>query len=171
MQVLYEHGVERSTLADIARAAQIPVGNVYYHFKTKDALISAVLAEHRTYQETVLRELSARPDPRERLKGLVDDWMSHRDAASRRGCPTATLATELGKREDDALALEARVLYVDLLAWIGRQFEALGAAHPRDSALSLVSRYEGMSVLAHVLRDPDVIVRQGEDLSAWLDQC
>ena len=34
--VLHEQGVERTTLADIAQAADVPVGNVYYYFKTKD---------------------------------------------------------------------------------------------------------------------------------------
>ena len=33
-QVLHEQGVERTTLADIALAAGVPVGNVYYYFKT-----------------------------------------------------------------------------------------------------------------------------------------
>ena len=38
-QLLYEHGVEKTTLADIAAAADVPVGNVYYYFKTKDAMV------------------------------------------------------------------------------------------------------------------------------------
>ena len=42
-QMLYEHGVEKTTLADIAAAAGVPLGNVYYYFRTKDALVSAVL--------------------------------------------------------------------------------------------------------------------------------
>src|SRR6516165_3905370 len=37
--LLHRHGVERTTLADIAKAADVPVGNVYYYFKTKDEVI------------------------------------------------------------------------------------------------------------------------------------
>ncbi len=37
--MFYQQGVTRSTLADIAQQAQVPLGNVYYHFRTKDALI------------------------------------------------------------------------------------------------------------------------------------
>jgi TetR/AcrR family transcriptional regulator, transcriptional repressor for nem operon len=47
--VLYEQGIEKSTLADIAVAAEVPLGNVYYYFKTKDALVSAVI---ESYQRT-----------------------------------------------------------------------------------------------------------------------
>ena len=40
-QVFHEQGVEKTTLTDIARAADVPVGNVYYYFKTKDELVGA----------------------------------------------------------------------------------------------------------------------------------
>ena len=32
-QLFYEQGVERTTIADIAAAADVPAGNVYYYFK------------------------------------------------------------------------------------------------------------------------------------------
>src|ERR1700739_2362726 len=45
-QLLHQHGVEKTTLADIAQAADVPVGNVYYYFKTKDDIITAVIEAH-----------------------------------------------------------------------------------------------------------------------------
>jgi AcrR family transcriptional regulator len=44
--VLHEQGVEKTTLADIARAADVPIGNVYYYFKTKDELVEAAIGTH-----------------------------------------------------------------------------------------------------------------------------
>ena len=38
-----EQGIEKTTLADIAQAADVPVGNIYYYFKTKDELVRAVV--------------------------------------------------------------------------------------------------------------------------------
>jgi AcrR family transcriptional regulator len=35
-------GVERTTIADIAPAADVPLGNVYYYFKMKDDIVDAV---------------------------------------------------------------------------------------------------------------------------------
>lgn len=40
--LFHQRGVRKTTLADIAQAAAVPLGNVYYHFRTKDALIEAV---------------------------------------------------------------------------------------------------------------------------------
>ena len=45
-QLLHQQGVEKTTLADIAQAADVPAGNVYYYFKTKDDIIAAVVEAH-----------------------------------------------------------------------------------------------------------------------------
>jgi TetR/AcrR family transcriptional repressor of nem operon len=52
-RVLYENSVEKATLADIAAAADVPLGNVYYYyFKTKDALVTAVIESYQhSYHE------------------------------------------------------------------------------------------------------------------------
>jgi AcrR family transcriptional regulator len=36
-QVLHRQGVEKTTLADIAQASDVPVGNVYYYFQDQGA--------------------------------------------------------------------------------------------------------------------------------------
>ncbi len=46
IQLLHQQGIERTTLADIAKAADVPAGNVYYYFKTKDEVIAAVIEAH-----------------------------------------------------------------------------------------------------------------------------
>src|SRR6266536_184061 len=40
---LHRQGVAATTLADIAQAADVPVGNVHYYFRTKDDLVRAVI--------------------------------------------------------------------------------------------------------------------------------
>lgn len=130
--------------------------------------MAGAIAAHRSRQDTLLAALAERSDPRERLEGLIDDWVGHRNAAARWGCPTATLAMEVGKRANEELVSEARALYVALIDWIADQFHALGPGDSRSMALSLLSRYEGMAVLAQVLRDPEVIVQQSVMLRSWL---
>src|SRR5579859_1288095 len=41
--VTYRHGFSRTALADIAKEAKFPLGNVYYYFKTKDELGDALV--------------------------------------------------------------------------------------------------------------------------------
>jgi len=67
--LLYEHGVERTTLADIAQAADVPLGNVYYYFKTKDDIVAAVVHAHVHQSELATAELELRHrSPRARLR-------------------------------------------------------------------------------------------------------
>ncbi|WP_433180388.1 TetR/AcrR family transcriptional regulator [Actinoallomurus sp. CA-150999] len=168
-QVLHRQGVERTTIADIAKTADVPVGNVYYYFKTKDELVQAALSEHEGTLGELTTELDKLPDPLDRLKALVDAWVGQRDTAARYGCPTGTLAAELDKRADGTLDQEAgRVIRV-LLDWVEHQFRALGLPDPGDLAVTLVAGYQGMSLLANALRDPDIVTREGDRLIRWLD--
>ncbi|MFC8519856.1 TetR/AcrR family transcriptional regulator [Streptomyces sp. NPDC057257] len=169
-EVVHRQGVERTTIADIARAADVPTGNVYYYFKTKDDLVAAALAEHGGQLERITAELDRLPDPRERLKALVRGWVDQRELAARYGCPTGTLAAELGKRTPDGgLDAEAGKLLRTLLDWAEGQFRELGLPDPDGLALTLVGAYQGMSLLANALRDPDIMTREGNRLTAWLD--
>jgi TetR/AcrR family transcriptional regulator, transcriptional repressor for nem operon len=168
-EVLHHQGVERTTLADIAAAAHVPVGNVYYYFKTKDELVESALDGHATG----LRELTARldelPAPADRLKALIDGWIGQADVAARYGCPFGTLASELDKR-DDGLQQHAASVVTLLIDWAAEQFRQMGhTADARDLAVSLVGAYQGMSLLANTLRDPQVMTDQGRRLGEWVD--
>ncbi|MEV5957384.1 TetR/AcrR family transcriptional regulator [Streptomyces sp. NPDC051987] len=177
-KVLHEQGVERTTLADIAHEAGVPVGNVYYYFKTKDELVRAALSEQTAHLDELTARLDRLPDPRDRLRSLIEAWVGQRDVAARYGCPTGTLAAELGKREDGTLDAEAGAVIRRLLDWAAGQFRQMalsgqggpeGLRHPDDLALTLVAGYQGMSLLAHALRDPEVMTREGARLLGWLD--
>src|SRR5713226_8627481 len=97
--LLYQQGVENTTLADIAHAADVPLGNVYYYFKTKDQIVSAVI-EARVHD---MEELVASLDrhhrtPKARLKALTRELTDQRDLIAQYGCPHGTLCSELEKR-------------------------------------------------------------------------
>ncbi|MEV7185402.1 TetR/AcrR family transcriptional regulator [Kitasatospora sp. NPDC093102] len=168
-RVLHAQGVERTTLADIAREADVPVGNVYYYFKTKDELVRAALSEHSAHLDELTGRLEQLPDPLDRLKALVEAWVGRRDTAARHGCPTGTLAVELDKRADGDLDAEAGAVIRRLLDWAAGQFRELGQPDPDGLALTLVAGYQGMSLLASALRDPEVMTREGARLLRWLD--
>jgi AcrR family transcriptional regulator len=168
-QVLHRQGVERTTIADIAGAADVPVGNVYYYFKSKDELVQAALAEHAGHLAELTGELDKLPDPRERLKALVAGWVGQRDVAARYGCPTGTLAVELDKRAEGGIDAEAGRVIRLLLDWVERQFRELGEPEPGALAITLVGAYQGMSLLANALRDPEIMTREGARLTRWLD--
>src|SRR5215469_16781598 len=99
-RVLHEQGVERTTIADIARAADVPVGNVYYYFKTKAQLVAATLGGYQDTYRARIGELERRRTPKARLHGLIDVWCKQRENLTAHGCPIGTLSTELHKASD-----------------------------------------------------------------------
>ena len=167
-RVFHQQGVERTTLSDIAAAADVPLGNVYYYFKTKDQLVEAAIGSHLESLRTVTDELDRIPGPLDRLKALIGGWIEQREAAARYGCPFGTLATELDKREDGLDQTAAGVMRA-LIAWVEEQFTQLGRADAPELAVSFVAAYQGMAVLTNVLRDPEIMTAQGRRLADWLD--
>jgi TetR/AcrR family transcriptional regulator, transcriptional repressor for nem operon len=167
-RVFHQQGVEKTTLGDIARVADVPLGNVYYYFKTKDQLVEAALGAHLAGLRAVTDELDRLPGPAERLKGLIAGWVGQRETAARYGCPFGTLASELDKRDDGLDVAAAEVLRA-LIAWVEGQFAQLGRGDAHDLAIELVAAYQGMSVVSNALRDPEVMVVRGRRLAEWID--
>jgi AcrR family transcriptional regulator len=167
-EVFHRQGVERTTLGDIAAAADVPLGNVYYYFKTKDQLVEAALSAHLDRLHAVTAELEQLPGPADRLKGLIDGWVDQRETAARFGCPFGTLATEIDKRGDGLDLAAAEVMWA-LIDWATEQFAQLGRADARELAVELVAAYQGMSVLTNVLRDPEIMAGRGRRLTVWID--
>jgi TetR/AcrR family transcriptional regulator, transcriptional repressor for nem operon len=166
--VLYEQGVEKSTLADIAAAAGVPLGNVYYYFKTKDALVSAVIESYRESHAGIRAEIDQQEGPVRRLKALIRVLTSRRDLLASYGCPIGSLSAELDKRED-ALRDEAGTLLGTIIDYAEVQFRALGREDAAELAVALIAAYEGVALIAATLRNPGLIDVEGDRLSRWID--
>jgi TetR/AcrR family transcriptional regulator, transcriptional repressor for nem operon len=167
-EVIYAQGVEQSSLAAIAAAAGVPLGNVYYYFRTKDDLVAAVIEAQLARAHAVLAAIDAdSADPRQRLKAMFGALAQQTDRIARYGCPFGSLCLELDKRADgpgDAASL-MRVP----LDWAERQFLALGHPDARDLAVEVIARYQGVALLTNTLRDPALITRAAARVADWLD--
>lgn len=167
-QLFHEQGVEKTTLAEIAAAAEVPVGNVFYYFKTKDAIVASVIAAYGDTQSTVCGMLDRRRTPQARLKALIRTWVDRRELFASHGCPIGSLASELGKR-DDELRTEAGNVLLRMIAWAQEQFEAMGRRDARELAVALIAAYEGIALLANTLHDPALVSAEGRRLERWID--
>jgi TetR/AcrR family transcriptional regulator, transcriptional repressor for nem operon len=169
VEVVYRQGVAPTTLAHIAEAADVPLGNVYYYFKTKEDIIGAVVRAHADRLDSTLTELEARHrTPRTRLKALVDVLAGRADETARYGCPYGTLTAELAKRAEGKDRLGAPLMQTPL-DWAEQQFRALGRRDAHDLAVELVAAYQGSAVLASALGQPELMVRQARRLRRWID--
>src|SRR5260370_7727665 len=132
-QLLHKQGFQRTTLADVAGAAEVPLGNLYYYFKTKEALAEAVIASH----EDALRErfagwAKAHSDPRVRLRCLVRAPLDAADRVIQFGCPHGSLCQELEKLGSDApLAKPAPPLLAAYLHRATQHLPPLGSLRPQ----------------------------------------
>ncbi len=167
-QVLHAQGVAQTTLADIARAAEVPVGNVYYYFKTKDDLVEAAIDAQAENLRGMIAALDELPTPEERLKALLAGWVEQRELTARYGCPTGTLASELDKRADGLDRSIATVMRA-LLDWAEQQFRAMGRADARELAVALIASYQGISLLTNTFRDPELMTTEAHRLERWID--
>jgi AcrR family transcriptional regulator len=84
--MFYQQGVTGTTLADIAQQAEVPLGNIYYHFRTKEALVEAVIQAHLQEVQSLFAQLDRHPDPRQRLLGLLATERESEHSLARYGC-------------------------------------------------------------------------------------
>ncbi len=167
-EVLHAQGVEKTTLAEIAQAADVPVGNVYYYFKTKDELIEAAIGAHTQEVRTTLAALEHHRTPRARLKAFVRMLVAEREATARYGCPQGSLCSELDKRDDGLEQACADMMRLPI-EWAEAQFEAMGRRDARDLAVALIAAYQGIALLTNTFRDPELMSREGRRLERWID--
>jgi TetR/AcrR family transcriptional regulator, transcriptional repressor for nem operon len=168
-QLLHQQGIERTTLADIAKAADVPAGNVYYYFKTKDDVIAAVIQTHAQQIKTTLASIDAQHrSPKSRLKAFVREFTAQSQIVAEHGCPLGSLCSELGKRVRMSSFAEAELMRLPI-EWAEKQFQALGRRDARDLAVDLLAAYEGSALLANTMRDPGVLSRAARRLNHWID--
>ena len=168
-KLAYGRGFRETSLADIAEAARVPVGNVYYYFKTKEELAEAVVERRREEFHATRAEWDRWSSPKERLLAFVSTVHANREQLAGGGCPVGGLCSELHK-EGGALAKKSATLFTEPIGWLEKQFRAAG--HDKDSrelAMHLFSAFQGMAAVAHAVNDPDLVVMEVKRLKNWIN--
>jgi AcrR family transcriptional regulator len=168
-EVVYHQGVERATLAEIAHAADVPLGNVYYYFKTKDEILDALIDAHvRDIEETIADIERRHRTPKSRLKALVVLLADQGDSIAQYGCPHGSLCTELEKRTQGVDHSVGRLMEVPI-AWAEKQFQSMGRQDAHELAVEFIVAYQGTAVLTHALRKPELMSDEARRLRRWID--
>jgi AcrR family transcriptional regulator len=168
-ELFYQQGVSGTTIAHVATASGVPLGNVYYHFRTKEALTEAVIAERRLEVLADIEQLSRHSSPFERLWAFLQDSRSSLDLLTAHGCPYASLAHRL-RDEESHLADDAGALLRLYLEFLQNQFGQLGLAAPELAASELMIRLYGAFSLSNAMNDPEFLQRGLWQLEVWLER-
>ena len=171
-QLFYRQGFEHTSFADIADVVKISRGNFYYHFKTKDEILGAVIEARLANARSMLeRWENEGEDPADRIKSFIHILIANRAEIKRYGCPVGTLRSELAKLAHAAQS-DANELFMLFRAWLRRQFELLGCKAEADAlAMHLLARSQGVATLANAFHDETFIRQEVKEMCDWLDAC
>jgi len=169
--MLFHHnGLNATSLADIAKHADIPIGNVYYYFKTKEELALAAVSKRKEQFSAGYALLEEHiDDPRQRLIEAVYYFEKVRDEYTRYGCPIGKIIVDADTEKDNVVQTAAQVL-TEFVIWAERQFRQLGhSSDARRYATSLMSGIQGASIMAKAARNPEIISDEILRLVNWIE--
>jgi len=166
--LFYEQGVNTTTLANIAALADVPLGNVYYYFKSKESIVMAVILRRREMMHTQFNTWDTLPH-KERLTSFVTHHMINQAQTATFGDWLGSLCQELCKQTGE-ISTAASDLLRDMLKWCTTQFKELGKGEQSERmAHKLLSSLQGISLLTLTLKDPKILEEQNQQLVGWLE--
>lgn len=169
-RLFYERGFEHTSFADIAEAVGISRGNFYYHFRSKDEILDAVIETRTRDTRDMLGAWEAQSAcAAERILCYVRIVATHRAKIVRHGCPVGTLCTELAKL-DHPSRRRANAIFGVFRAWLSEQFERLGRTKDADAlAMHVLAFSQGVAVMDNAFRDTAFVQREVERMTQWVN--
>jgi len=167
--LFYQQGFEHTSFAQIAEAVGISRGNFYYHFKTKDEILNAVINYRLVKTQALLDtwELESKT-PLGRIQSFINILIMNQDKVKQYGCPVGTLCSELVKL-NHYLQDDANKLFTLFHVWLRKQFKQLGHDTDADElAMHLLALSQGIATLASAFHDEKFIEQEAKRLNKWL---
>ena len=168
--LIYQQTFNSTTLADIATEADVPLGNVYYYFKTKDDILKAVVEKRSATLNTLFATWDQQfSDAKARLLAFIGSSVETAETTARFGSELGSLCQELAKYPGELSSLSAELMN-RTLSWVESQFKALGKGEESSTlAKYLIASLQGVSLLTLTFKDPALLERQSKNLTLWLE--
>jgi len=168
-QLFYQQGFEHTSFAHIAEVVKISRGNFYYHFKTKNEILDAVINLRLANTQAMLDQWEVKGEtPADRIRSFINILIMNQAKIKRFGCPVGTLTTELTKLNHEAQE-DANKLFTLFRSWLKHQFQQLGYKKNADElAMHLLARSQGVATLASAFNDEKFIKQEVNHLYEWL---
>ena len=163
--LFYQQGFNHTSFSDIAKEVGISRGNFYYHFKTKDDILAAVLEKRRSGQEWTSDISSAQ----ERLNKYVNMMVGLQDELIQYGCPVGSVCSELIKLKNIHY-LDATEMISLFRNWMVEQFVLLGYNKEKSDhlAMHLLTCTQGIGLMSQAFGDMNYIKRETDELKQWI---
>lgn len=167
--LFHRQGYAGTPLADVAEESGVPIGNLYYYFKTKQALAEAVVDLRLEEIEAMVTDAERESEPARRLEMALRTHEEGAEEVARYGCPYGCLAQEFERMGGPLGRRSARLLESER-SWMKRQFLAMGYDTPAADSLSLelLAGLHGAMVVGHSFRSAAVIRKRFASLREWI---
>jgi len=170
-ELFYHNGYNQTSFSQLAEACHIPKGNFYYHFKTKQDILDAVIDKRTNDIVSVLQSWDDESsDPHARLLCFVRMLKRSQDELLRFGCPMGTINLELGKSQPQLQTQSAKMFEL-FINWLVLQFNLLGYEEEKSrfKAYYLMNQAQGCATLLYSLKDKSMFDKQLAYLEDWLN--
>ncbi len=168
-RLFYQQGFDHTSFADIAAFVKISRGNFYYHFKSKDEILDAVIALRLQNTKKMLKQWEKDgAQPIDRIGSFIHILITNQAKILLYGCPVGTLSSELAKLDHKSHA-EANQIFSLCRNWLGKQFAALGHGDKADAlAMHILARSQGVATLSSAFQDDKFIAQEVAQMCDWL---
>lgn len=158
--LFHRRGYEAVSLYDIAAAAGMKQGHVYYYFKTKRELALAALEDWRMMAQALFAELGMVKEPRRRVAQFLDHAAEISPIYSKWGCPIAGLSASMAAIAPDVAGERFAPVYPVHLDFLQDAFRAMGLNERRAKveARALLAGLQGSIHLSHVMGNRRILL-------------
>lgn len=168
-ELIYQQTFNSTTLADIALKADVPLGNVYYYFKTKDDILRAVVQKKESELNVLFSTWDQMPNIKDRLRSFISQSLNESETIARFGCALGSMCQELGKIGGELGTLTSDLMRKSV-SWVEAQFKAMGKGDKSATlAEYLVGSIQGSSLVTLTFKDPNLLHTQTKNLELWLE--
>jgi len=167
--LIYTKGYNQTSVAEVADAVGITKGNLNYHFRSKDDLLQAVIANRITTIIATLQQWDHDyPQAKSKLKRFVQMLRSEEESIVRYGCPMGSLNVELGK---DQLPLKDKAWQMfDLYQkWLAKIFVQLGYKNSKSMSKHLLVMAQGAALMSYIYSDKKLLREECDRIEEWID--
>ncbi len=158
-ELFWTRGFAATSIAGVAAASGVPVGNVYYYFRSKADLAHAVseifVSETQTMLEDIMAEEVA---PRKRLAALVERLSRSLKSRVDHGCPIALCVRDF-RHEAPEAANRAAEAFTLLIGFMAGELTRAGVrpALALGAARGALSEWQGGMMVSHALGDAAIL--------------
>lgn len=173
-EAFWVKGYDSTSLADIAENSGVPLGNIYYYFKTKSAIAEGVADIFVTETRQSLEEINQKhKQPIDRLLAFIELLRESAESRAKLGCPLASGIRDFSESAPKAL-VRTNEVFDTLIGWLSQILTDAEDKNAKRHARAIITRWQGAIVLSHGSGSKQFLMEAldnlEQDLVAWTKQ-